>query len=161
MRIVLAGAILSVVWACGPPPREVHLKDQDKAVSIVLDDFHDAAAKADFKRYFNHFARNGVFLGTDATERWNVEEFKNYARPHFRKGKGWTFTAVERFVSVSVDQNTAWFDERLSSKSYGECRGSGVLIRSGESWKLAQYNLTIPIPNKLARKFVKMIRDEE
>jgi hypothetical protein len=39
------------------------------AVAGVLDDWHDAAAKADEPRYFAHFSSDAVFMGTDATER--------------------------------------------------------------------------------------------
>jgi hypothetical protein len=38
------------------------------------------------------FAPDGIFIGTDATERWTVAEFKAYAKPHFDKGRGWTYT---------------------------------------------------------------------
>ena len=51
------------------------------SVTAALDDFHDAAAKADEDRYFGRFAPGGVFLGTDATERWDVKAFRAYAHP--------------------------------------------------------------------------------
>lgn len=35
------------------------------------------------------------------------------------------------------------------NEKYGECRGSGVLLREGGEWRIAQYNLTVPIPNDL------------
>ena len=38
-------------------------------VATVLDDWHQAASVADEARYFGHFAPNGIFMGTDATER--------------------------------------------------------------------------------------------
>src|SRR5437764_7752082 len=58
-------------------------------IDKMLDDWHDAAAKSDESRYFAHFADNAVFLGTDATERWNVPAFRAYAHPYFLQGKGW------------------------------------------------------------------------
>ena len=76
-------------------------------VSAVLDDWHSAAAAADEARYFGHFARDAVFLGTDATERWTVEEFRRYAHPHFAKGKAWSFRSVSRHVSFSADGSLA------------------------------------------------------
>jgi hypothetical protein len=63
-------------------------------------------------------------------------------------------------VSISHDGKTAWFDERLDSASYGECRGSGALQLERGTWKIEQYNLTIPIPNDLAKEFVNRIRQE-
>ena len=52
-------------------------------IEAVLDDFHAAASDADEERYFSHLAESGVFLGTDATERWSVPEFRAYAESFF------------------------------------------------------------------------------
>lgn len=127
-------------------------------VGRVLDDFHAAAAAADFDRYFGHFARDAVFLGTDATERWTVAEFRAYARPFFRPGGGWTYRPRGRTVSFTPDGRTAFFDELLDNAGLGETRGSGVLVREDGAWKVAQYNLSIPIPNALADTVVSIIR---
>ena len=129
-----------------------------QAVAQVLDDFHDAAARADAHRYFSHFAPEGVFLGTDGSERWDVPAFRAYAHPHFAQGKGWTYRATARHVQLAPDGNVAWFDEVLDNASYGPCRGTGVLRNIDGDWKIAQYNLTIPIPNDLAKRVVEMIR---
>jgi hypothetical protein len=118
------------------------------AVERALDDFHDAAAHADEARYFDRIAPRGVFLGTDATERWEKEAFRAYAHPRFAAGKAWSFHAVERHVDFSDDGRTAWFDERLATEKLGPARGSGVLVKDGPAWKVAQYNLSIPIPNE-------------
>jgi hypothetical protein len=126
-------------------------------VGKTLDAFHQAASKADGAAYFDLFAPQGVFLGTDASERWTVEEFKKYAMPHFSKGKGWTYAPHDRHIELKGD--TAWFDELLDNKSYGLCRGTGVLLKIGGKWKIAQYHLTIPVPNSLADTVVKMIRE--
>jgi len=115
------------------------------AVAAVLDDWHAAAAEADEERYFAHFARDGVFLGTDATERWTVAEFRAYAHPHFERGRAWTMRATERHVRVRDD--LAWFDEALVSEGLGRVRGSGVLHRSAGTWKILHYVLSFTIPN--------------
>lgn len=136
----------------------VDVGDAVAAVEAVLDDFHRAAAEADGDAYFGLFAAEGVFLGTDATERWTVDEFRAYAKPYFDQGRGWTYTPLERNVSISDDGSTAWFDERLHNDGLGETRGSGVLVRRDGAWKVAQYNLTIPVPNELAADLVERIR---
>ena len=118
-----------------------------KAIDDVLDDFHDAAAKADGPRYFGHFAPRAVFVGTDASERWTVAEFKAYADPHFSKGNGWTYIPRDREVHLGPDGRTAWFYERLSNAKYGETRGSGALILVDGHWRIAQYVLSFSIPN--------------
>jgi hypothetical protein len=119
-----------------------------RVIARTLDDFHDAAAKADEPRYFAHFARGGIFLGTDATERWDVAAFRAFAHPHFARGHGWTYRATRRSVTLSRDGAVAWFDEDLLGEKIGPCRGSGVLVREDGSWKLAQYNLALTVPNE-------------
>lgn len=131
----------------------------EKTIAAVLDDFHDAAAAADGARYFAHFAPDGVFLGTDASERWTAAEFKAYAAPHFAKGRGWKYTPKSRNITLSANGNTAWFDELLDNEAFGLCRGSGVLMRRENRWKISQYNLSVPIPNALMTEFVKTIRE--
>jgi SnoaL-like domain len=127
-------------------------------VGKTLDQFHLAASKADGATYFGLFAPEGIFIGTDAGERWTVEEFKRYAMPHFSKGKGWTYTVKSRHVDGLVSGDLAWFDEILESASYGVCRGSGVLRKIAGHWKISQYHLTMPVPNDLATSVVAMIR---
>ncbi|MCC7441799.1 MAG: nuclear transport factor 2 family protein [Bdellovibrionales bacterium] len=129
-----------------------------KEIEATLDQFHQAASKADGAAYFGLFSPEGVFIGTDATERWTVEEFKKYAMPHFSKGKGWTYVPKNRHVDLVPGGEVAWFDEILESKSYGTCRGSGVLRRIEGRWKISQYHLTIPVPNALADTLVQLIR---
>jgi ketosteroid isomerase-like protein len=133
--------------------------EAEAAVSAVLDELHAAASAADFDRYFGVYAPDAVFLGTDATERWTLEEFKDYARAPFSQGRGWTYAMLERHVTISEHGHTAWFDERLDNEFLGETRGSGVLVHSEAGWKVAQYNLTIPVPNDLAAEFVARIRE--
>jgi hypothetical protein len=111
----------------------------------VLDAMHDAAGRADEAGYFAAFSKDAVFLGTDAQERWTMEAFRAYAHPHFARGKAWSFRAERRAVVVRGD--SAWFDEDLATPNLGPARGSGVLVRSPEGWKVAQYNLSVPIPN--------------
>ena len=130
-----------------------------RQIEAVLDDFHAAASEADGERYFSHLAPAAVFLGTDASERWTKEQFRAFAEPYFSQGKGWTYQPRDRHVSVADGGRTAWFDEALDSASYGECRGSGVLRKHGEAWKIEQYNLSIPMPNSLAKEFVAKIRE--
>jgi hypothetical protein len=118
------------------------------AVTRALDDLHDAAARADEARYFAHFADDAVFLGTDATERWDLPAFRAFAHPHFAAGKAWSFHAVRRAVTFSADGRLAWFDEDLATEKLGPARGSGVLALRDGAWKIEQYNLASTIPNE-------------
>ena len=130
----------------------------EDVVSATLDSLHSKASQADFDGYFGLYSDRAIFLGTDATERWNLEQFKNYTRPHFSRGNGWTYHSVDRYIYISPDGNTAWFDESLNNASLGITRGSGVLELQAGTWKISQYNLTIPIPNELAGQVVSQIR---
>jgi hypothetical protein len=124
-------------------------RQERAAVDAALDDFHDAAARADEARYFAHFAPDGVFLGTDATERWNVAAFRAYAHPYFARGKAWAFRSIRREVTVRGD--LAWFDEDLATQNLGPARGSGVLSLRDGRWLIEQYVLSITIPNEKFR----------
>jgi hypothetical protein len=151
LAVVLGGCTRAMLLPGAAP-------DAAAQIDRVLDDFHAAAAAADFDRYFNHFAAEGVFLGTDASERWTVTEFKEYARPYFRPGGGWTYHPRGRRVTFTPDGRTAFFDELLDNAGLGETRGSGVMVHERGAWKVAQYNLSIPIPNALADSVVGLIR---
>ncbi|HEY3819721.1 MAG TPA: nuclear transport factor 2 family protein [Polyangiaceae bacterium] len=120
----------------------------ERDVARELDDLHDAAAHADEARYFAHFAPQAIFLGTDATERWDLAAFRAYAHPRFSQGKGWVFHALRRAVSFDGDGDMAWFDEDLRGERLGPARGSGVLVRDHGRWLVAQYNLALTIPNE-------------
>ena len=119
-------------------------------IDDALDDFHDAAARADEERYFAHFAPDGVFLGTDATERWNVAAFRAYAHPYFARGKAWSFRAVRRAVTLRGE--LAWFDEDLETQNLGPARGSRVLSLRNGRWLVEQYVLSITVPNDRFRE---------
>jgi len=129
--------------------------------AALLDEFHAAAARADEDRYFACFEPEGLFLGTDASERWTLDEFKAFAMPFFQRESAWIYTPGHRTINVADDGAYAWFDEQLDSATYGRCRGTGVLHRTGDQWRLAQYHLSIPIPNDLASEIVKQIRAGE
>jgi ketosteroid isomerase-like protein len=154
-----AVVLWALVAACSTGAR-VPSADEVVAINQVLDDWHAAAAAADETRYFSHLAPGAIFLGTDSSERWDVASFRAFAHPYFAQGKGWTFVPEQRHVYLSDAGDAAWFDERLSSQTYGDTRGSGALRRIEGKWKIAHYNLAIPIPNSLAKKFVEMIRAE-
>ena len=130
-------------------------------MAAVLDDWHAAAAVADEERYFGHFASDGVFLGTDDSERWTVAAFRAYAHARFSEGQGWTYVPRDRNVAFSSDGRVAWFDEKLDNEAYGRVRGTGVLGRTADGWKIIHYSLSFPIPNDVARAVVEIVRGGE
>ena len=147
--------LLMVLTACATTPAA----DSRASIDAMLDDWHDAASDADESRYFDAMSPDFVFLGTDAAERWDLAAFRAFSHPYFEKGSAWTFVPRDRHVILSPHGEVAWFDEKLDSATYGECRGTGVVRRVNGQWKVAHYNLTIPIPNDLAKSVVEMIRN--
>ena len=155
-RAVLIIATLSIgACATGPAPRHV----TPAGIDVVLDDFHRAASEGAADRYLAHYTDDGVFFGTDATERWTVQQFEPYVRNAFARG-GWTYVPRDRTVFVADDGQTAWFDEMLDGSTGIVARGTGVLVRDGDTWRVAQYNFSVPFPNALWDTINAMIRAE-
>ena len=128
-------------------------------VAAVLDAFHAAAAAADEEQYFATLAPEAIFLGTAPGERWQGSGFRDFVHSRFSRGKGWAYRPSARSIDVSEDALTAWFDETVDNDHYGSCRGTGVLRRHDDGWKIEQYNLTIPVPDALAPELVARIRE--
>jgi hypothetical protein len=127
-------------------------------LATILDDFHAAASKADYEKYFAHWSPVSVFLGTDATERWVGQEFRDYAKKRFDTGKGWTYRSHDRHITMAPDGEHAFFDELLDNEKYGTCRGSGVFRKMEGKWWLMQYNLSVMVPNELAEGVTAIIK---
>ncbi len=158
MKVVWCTA-LAAAWSISLAAQSADGMFAQGTIAGVLDAWHAAAAAADEEKYFGYFTPDAVFLGTDATERWTRDEFRKYAHPFFFKGKAWSFRATSRWISFSPDRRFAWFDENLDTPNLGPCRGSGVLVSSGGTWKIAQYNLSVPIPNDLMDDVKKRIEE--
>lgn len=123
----------------------------------VIDAWHAAAARGDREAYLGAMTPRARFLGTDSSERWDMSQFTAYVNEHFRPGRGWTFVPSERVVLVSPAGDFAWFDERLQSESYGELRGTGVLERGDDGWRVAHYSMTFTVPNAVAGQVVEVV----
>ncbi|MBO0324359.1 nuclear transport factor 2 family protein [Muricauda sp. CAU 1633] len=122
-------------------------QDTEKAkINAVLDSWHLAAANADFEAYFGKMTSDAVFIGTDAMENWQNDEFKAFSKPYFDGGKAWSFTSVQRNIYINKTKDFAWFDELLDTQMK-ICRGSGVLKKENGQWKIAHYVLSIAVPN--------------
>jgi hypothetical protein len=130
--------------------------DQQKTeISTVLDNWHKAAADANYDNYFDTMSDESIYIGTDATENWNKKQFQAFAKPYFDKGKAWNFKAIKRNIYFSKDGKTAWFDELLNTQMK-ICRGSGVLVQENQQWKIKHYVLSMTIPNENTNEVVKI-----
>jgi hypothetical protein len=117
-----------------------------KEVNTLIVNWHKAASDANFKEYFRVLDSTTVYIGTAAEEIWTKEQFANFSKPYFDKGKAWSFTTLERNIYMSESANIVWFDELIDTWM-GTCRGSGVLEKKEDSWKIKQYVLSVAIPN--------------
>lgn len=133
--------------------KELSQDTEKLKINSILDKWHKDAAETNFDSYFNAIADDGIFIGTDATENWNKKEFIAFSKPFFDKGKAWDFTSLERNIYFSTDGKTAWFDELLNTQMK-ICRGSGVLVRINNEWKIKHYVLSMTIPNDNTNEIV-------
>ncbi|RZJ32344.1 MAG: DUF4440 domain-containing protein [Brevundimonas sp.] len=135
-------------------------QEAEADIGHVLDQLNVASTAADTTAYFALFTPDARFIGTDATERWSLSEFRAYTEPYFAQGRGWTYTPRDRVITVApIDcRCLAWFDEVLDNASYGVTRGSGVLRKTEDGWKIEQYVLSFTIPNDRARAVVAAVK---
>lgn len=159
--VILIGVVL---FGCKSSQSVNNSSDSKPEINLVLDNWHKAAAKANFDAYFNVLTEDAIYIGTDPTENWNKQEFIKFAKPYFDKGKAWNFSALDRNIYFSSDKKTAWFDELLNTQMK-ICRGSGVLVMDEKgNWKIKHYVLSMTIPNDNTDEVVKiksLIEDKE
>lgn len=122
--------------------------NQRAAIDALIDGLHQDAHEGNFQTYFDRYTPDAVFLGTDKSERWTIDQFKVYAEPAFEDGHGWTYSVKER--NWEGEGTTRWFDEVLLNEKLGHCRGTGVVELIDGEWKIAHYALTMLVPNDIA-----------
>lgn len=132
-------------------------------VAAVLDQLNSASAAADADAYFALYTPDARFVGTDAGEHWSITELRAYATPYFNDGKGWTYPATNRTITIAPIECRciAWFEEELTNESYGRTRGSGVMRLTDDGWKIEQYVLSLAVPNDLASPIARIIKTYE
>lgn len=129
-------------------------------VHKFIDAWHMAAAQANAAAYFGSIADGGIFIGTDATEHWTKAQFLSFAKPYFDRGKAWDFKAYSRKLHVSNNGQFVWFSELLTTWM-GVCRGSGVLEKTPNGWKIQQYHLSVTVPNDIINDFITLVKNSE
>jgi hypothetical protein len=150
LYLILGACLIAVViFAYRETPLDITIEKE--TVNLFLDEWHAAAAKADYKGYFDKIADDGRYIGTDANENWDKKAFEAFAKPYFNRGKAWDFKAVERNIYFSKDGKTAWFDELLDTWMKA-CRGSGVLEKQDGKWKIKHYVLSMTVPNEITKE---------
>ena len=165
-QIFIVPAICSFLFACNENntqqtvPTASAVADSKKQIAAMLDSFNVAAANADYTRYFNFYTEDATFNGTDATENWDKAAYMIWAKPFFDKKTTWNFTAIKRNIYFGTHADIAWFEELLNTQMK-ICRGSGVVVKVGNDWKVQQYVLSTTIPNSQLDTVIKIKTPEE
>lgn len=126
------------------------------AIHQLMDNWHRAAAVADEDTFFGSMTPDGIYLGTDASERWLRDELKEWSKKYFDRDTAWDFKPHDRQVYFAQNGQTAWFEELLDTWM-GPCRGSGVLVKTKEGWKIKQYNLAVAVANDVVNDYIKLL----
>jgi len=148
-NLIIYTCIVFVCANCNNSEKAISLEETNTiktTVGSILTNWHKAATNADYNGYFGKMDSISIFIGTDASENWSKEKFELFSKPYFDNGKAWDFKTLERNIYVNTSGDFVWFDELLNTWM-GTCRGSGVLERKNNTWKIKHYVLSVSIPN--------------
>jgi hypothetical protein len=130
-------------------------------VNAFVDEWHDDAAHARMA-YFDKMAPEGVYIGTDRSELWQRDAFRAWARKYFEgKQAAWVFHATRRNVYAAPDGALIWFDELLDTENMGHCMASGVIRKTGKGFEILHYQLSMAVPNGIAKQVTDLVRQAE
>lgn len=125
-------------------------------INRVLDSWHERASVAD-TTYFEMFAENAMYLGTDPKEIWTAEEFEDLYMGYFKRGNAWNFKKKDRNVYLGEYDHYAWVDEVLDTWM-GLCRGTAVMEKNKlGKWRIKHYSLTVLVPNEVIKDYVNLL----
>jgi ketosteroid isomerase-like protein len=155
-RCSLFLVVIALVSGCKSVSTSKVSSSEVKVMNDLIDNWHKAAAAAKGDVFFGSMAPNAIYIGTDASERWTKDQFVSFAKPYFDKGKAWDFKPYDRDLHVTSQGDCAWFSELLTTWM-GVCRGSGVLRKTPEGWKIEQYHLSVTVPNDIIRDFISLV----
>lgn len=139
--------------ACRTPEDDLNTELAD-----VIDNWHIAAAMADAETFFGSMTPDAVYIGTDAAERWQRDEMREWAKEYFEGESAWTFKPFDRHITVADDGRSAWWDEKLDTWM-GICRGSGILTKTHQGWKIKHYHLSVTVPNEKIESFIELTKE--
>ncbi|MFZ4544681.1 MAG: nuclear transport factor 2 family protein, partial [Saprospiraceae bacterium] len=90
---------------------------------------------------------------------WKRDELKKWSEKYFQKDSAWDFKPLNRTVYFTENGQHAWFDELLDTWM-GKCRGSGVLKKTSEGWKIKQYVLSMAVLNDLTKPYLELLKKQ-
>lgn len=116
-------------------------------IDSIMNAWHHAAAVADEDQFFGRMTKDGIYIGTDATERWLRDELREWSKKYFDRDAAWDFKTLSRNVRLGPGGQIAWIDELLDTWM-GTCRSTGILVLEEGEWKIVHYHLSIAVPNE-------------
>jgi hypothetical protein len=152
-KLALAGILILTFFT-------TQAQDVKKELNTFMNNWHQAAATANEELFFGSMTDEGIYLGTDKTEKWTRNEMMKWAQPYFERDTAWAFTTISRDIYLSDDGNTAWFNEKLDTWM-GVCKGTGILVKQSNGWKIALYDLSVTVDNELIQDFIKLVEGED
>lgn len=155
-KLILGLIAFSLLISCSNTKIKIDKETEIKRLNEFMNAWHHAAAVADEDIFFGSLDSNAVYLGTDPGERWTKKEFMTWGMKYFQRDTAWAFTPYNRNWAFSDDMNYAWFDELLKTHM-GVCRGSGILKKNKNGWKIEHYNLALTLPNEQMGEYKKLI----
>lgn len=130
-------------------------------VNAFVDGWHDDAAHARM-RYFDKMAPDGVYIGTDRSELWQRDAFREWGRKYFEgRQAAWVFHPTRRNVYATPDGTLIWFDELLDTENMGHCMASGVIRRTAAGFEIVHYQLSLAVPNDVAKQVLGIVTAAE
>jgi ketosteroid isomerase-like protein len=130
-------------------------------IAAVLDEFNRAASEADSDAYYACLSPDAILLGTAAEERFTVAESRVFMKPYFAQERGRQHAPRDRHITLLPSGEVAFFNELVGLETLGECRGTGVVVKLDDTWRIAQYALSFPIPNEIVYEVVDRIREHD
>ncbi len=127
-------------------------------IDTIMNRWHRAAAVADEDVFFGLMTENADYVGTDPTEHWKRDELKKWSEKFFQRDSAWDFKPKKRIVYFTQNGQYAWFDELLDTWM-GDCRGSGILHKTAEGWRIEQYVLSMTVLNDLTKSYLKILEE--
>lgn len=123
----------------------------------IMDNWHLAAATADADAFYGRIAKEGIYIGTDASERWLRDELRAWAKSAFERESAWSFKAVERNWQF-LSEDCAIGDELLDTWM-GPCRSTMVLKKVEGEWLIYHYQLSVTVPNEKIQDFIELMNN--
>jgi ketosteroid isomerase-like protein len=155
MKITLPTLILVFCFSISAQAQSLNKAHEDydtDSLNSFMDSWHLAAAQADAERFFGMMAEDGIYIGTDKTERWLRDELREWSTKAFERESAWTFTSKERNWQIHEKEGFAIADELLDTWM-GPCRATAVIRLKNEHWEIIHYQLSVTIDNDKIEQF--------